>query len=499
MIRFFRKWVFFLFLVNIILFFITLHSATNFITYAKDAGEKNLREAFVNVAEKVGPAVVSISAEKIHRVPGRRFFYFGPRGRDFFDNDFFDEFFKEFFEAIPEHKYKQIGLGSGVIIDPEGYILTNEHVISGAEKIIVSLSDGREFQASIKGTDPRSDLAIIKIDAKEDLPYAVLGDSDTIKIGEWVVAIGNPFGFAMNSPKPTVTAGVISAVHRSLPGLPGARGRGRAYLDLLQTDAAINPGNSGGPLCNLDAEVIGINVAIVSTSGGYQGIGFAIPSNIAKRIIGDLIKGKEVVYGWIGVTIQEITKDLAEYFGLKEKRGVLISGVLTGGPAYKAGLKSGDIIMKIDDLDIRDIRDVLRKISQTTPGQKVNLYIIRNGKPMRVALIVGKRPKEPYAGLKVEAPKRAKEIQPIWRGIEVADITPDIAERLGIEDRKGVIITDVKPQSPGYKAGLRRGDVIRSINQIPIKGVADYNKLVKKLKGDALVRTDGGFVIVKEK
>ncbi|MDD5254616.1 MAG: trypsin-like peptidase domain-containing protein, partial [Candidatus Omnitrophica bacterium] len=284
---------------------------------AASAVVTGMEDAVVNVANTAGKAVVSISTEITSKSQGVRRFYFGqPFGESPFGGNDLERFFNDFFGEIPEREYKQTGLGSGVIIDQEGYILTNEHVVRGADKITVTLSDGREFKGEVKGQDMRSDLAVIKINANS-LPIASLGDSDGLRIGQWVVAIGNPFGFALENPEPTVTAGVISALHRSL-GRGLSRGE-RDYNDLIQTDAAINPGNSGGPLVNLKGEVIGINVAIFSTSGGYQGIGFAIPVNNAKRILSRLIEGKKILYGWMGVTIQDLTGEMSSYFGLPDK------------------------------------------------------------------------------------------------------------------------------------------------------------------------------------
>ncbi|MDD5449728.1 MAG: Do family serine endopeptidase [Candidatus Omnitrophica bacterium] len=458
--------------------------------------EADFRNAFVKVADMVGPAVVSISAERVQKIPGGvRQFYFGPGNRDSTGNDFFDEFFKDFFGNIPDQERKQIGLGSGVIIDGEGYILTNDHVISGAEKITVILPDGRSFKAEVKGTDPTTDLAIIKIAAK-NLPHATLGDSDLVQTGEWAVAIGNPFGFAVNNPKPTVTVGVISAIHRSLPGMFGPSGE-RSYLDLIQTDAAINPGNSGGPLCDLNGRVIGINVAIVSTTGGYQGVGFAIPSNVANNVIGDLIKGKKIVYGWFGVSVQEITEDLAKFFGLPEKQGVLVASLIKDGPAEKAGIKTGDVIISIDNQKITSVRDVLRTVGSKKPGEKTNVTIFREKKGMVVPVTVGERPSGVEEAAPEEAKPEAKE-DILWRGLKVIDITPDIAKRNNIQDTSGVIILAADPDSPAAEAGLNRGDIIREINKKPVPNKAEYNKIVADLKGDALVRTDKGYTIVKE-
>jgi len=458
--------------------------------------EFDFRTAFVKVSDTVGPSVVSISLERTQKTPAVKRFYFGPGGKNPFGEEF-DDFFKDFFGDMPEREYKQMGLGTGVIIDAEGYILTNEHVISSAEKITVTLPDGRSFKATVKGTDPRSDLAIIKIDAK-NLPFAQLGNSDLAQTGEWVVAIGNPFGFAVNNPKPTVTVGVISAIHRQLPGMFGQRGAERNYLDLIQTDAAINPGNSGGPLCNLDGKIIGINVAIVSTTGGYQGVGFAIPSNIANNIIGDLIKGKKIVYGWFGVSVQELTEDLTKYFGLPEKDGVIVSGLVKDGPGQKAGIKEGDIIVSIDNEKTKTVRDVLRIVGAKKPGDKVDVTVIRNKKGMIIPVVVGERPSGAAEEMAGEEAKPEVKEDVVWRGMKVIDITPELAKRYNIEDTAGIIISDVDPGSPAADAGLNQGDIIREINKTPVKNKAEYNKLVSGLKGDALVRTDKGYTVIKE-
>jgi len=303
-----------------------------------------MEDAIINVANIAGKAVVSISTEHTQKLRGggRRFFRTPFRSSPFSEDESFRRFFDDFFGEMPDREYKQMGLGSGVIIDGEGYILTNEHVISDADKITVTLPDGREFKGEVKGKDVRSDLAIIKINAK-DLPACALGDSDNLKIGQWVVAVGNPFGFALQNPEPTVTAGVISALHRSI----GRIAPNRDYGDLIQTDAAINPGNSGGPLVNLKGEIVGINVAIFSTSGGYEGVGFAIPINNAKKIISFLKEGKKILYGWLGVTVQDLSEDMAKYFGCPDKNGVLVGKVLENSPAQKAGMK--DIIQQASE------------------------------------------------------------------------------------------------------------------------------------------------------
>lgn len=436
---------------------------------------------FIKVAESAGPSVVSISTERIERIGPRRFI--SPFGED----DFFDRFFKDFFGEIPEREFKRRGLGSGIIIDKRGYILTNEHVVGDADKITITLSDGREFKGEIKGKDARSDIAVVKIDTN-NIPAAKLGDSDTVKIGQWAIAIGNPFGFMVHSPQPTVTIGVISATGRSIRGVLA---RGRDYSNLIQTDAAINPGNSGGPLVNIKGEVIGINVAIFSTTGGYQGVGFAIPINKAKYIIEQLIEGKEVLYGWLGVNIQEIDQELANYFGLSDTKGVLIANVFPDSPAEKGGLKEGDIVRSFDGKEIRNLSDLMSTVARTKIGRKIKIKIIRDKKELFVKVAVGKRPED------IEKLKEAAIKKEAWRGLEVAPVTPSLAQKYRLRRQEGVVVVGVKFGSPAGAAGLSPGDIIDRINNAPIKDIEDYIEVTKRITKDALVRTQRGYAIIK--
>ncbi|MEK6728268.1 MAG: Do family serine endopeptidase, partial [Candidatus Omnitrophota bacterium] len=445
--------------------------------------------AVVNVANTTGKAVVSISTEHIEKVKGGRRHYFGnPFGESPFAGDeSLRRFFDDFFGEIPDREYKQAGLGSGVIIDPQGYILTNEHVISDADKINVTLSDGRDFKGEVKGRDQRSDLAIIKINA-QNLPSATFGDSDSLRIGQWVVAIGNPFGFAMHSPEPTVTVGVISALHRSLGSMLS---REKDYNDLIQTDAAINPGNSGGPLVNLNGEVVGINVAIFSTSGGYQGVGFAIPVNSAKRIISRLIEGKKISYGWIGVTVQNLTEDLVKYLGLHDKNGVLVSKVIEGGPAQKGGFKESDVIRQFDNKAVNNVRELLNVVAKTEIGKKAKVALVREKKELTLEVQIGERPQNP------EGEEGIPTVSGNWRGIEVEDITAENSRGFRVEEKKGVIVTNLDQGSAADDANLNPGDVILEINKQPIKNTTDYEKMTRGLKGDALVKTSRGYFVIK--
>ena len=461
----------------------------------KLSGEFDIQNVFTEIADRVGEAVVAISTERTQKTnygsPNSRFKRFGS-GSPFGGEDPLERFFYEFFGQMPEKEFKQQGLGTGVIIDKEGHILTNHHVIEDADQITINLPDGRTFQGVVKGSDPRSDLAVVKIDAK-DLPYAQLGDSDLLQVGEWVVAMGNPFGHILRSPKPTITVGVVSALHRRIP-TPGPSGD-RGYLDMIQTDAAINPGNSGGPLCDLNGRVIGINVVIFSTSGGYQGIGFAIPSNSIKEVLGDLISGKEITYGWLGVTVQEMDKEMAEYFKLKDEKGALVSQVMPDSPAEAGGINEGDIIISINGQKINEVHDLLKTISKAKEGQIVNIDVLRDGLKRILKVKIGKRPSKAEA-LGEEGEESYKETKE-WRGIKATTITDEIAEDLELKNKDGVIVVSVDNGSQSFDAGLMRGDVIREINRTDVIDVASYLKVTKDAKGPALIRTDRGYFIVK--
>ena len=457
-------------------------------------GEYDIQNVFTKVADKVGKAVVSISTERTQRKgiqkPPLRFKRFGQES-PFREGDPLERFFEEFFGRFPEREFKQRGLGSGFIIDKKGHILTNYHVVESAEKISVTLPDGRNFEGTVQGADPRSDIAVVKISAK-NLPAVELGNSDLVQVGEWVVALGNPFGHMLMSAEPTVTVGVVSALHRRIPAPGGERG----YLDMIQTDAAINPGNSGGPLCDLNGEVIGINVAMFSTSGGYQGVGFAIPIGVVKGILGDLVKGKEIAYGWLGVSVQDLTPEIADYFGLPGQKGALISQVIPDSPAEKDELKEGDIIVSFNGKQIAAIRDLLREVGNAKIGQIAHVGIIRDKARKIIQVKIGKRPSktEPPGEEKLKVPEESRK----WRGIRVANITDDIARDLGVTDKQGVVIMEIDPRSPAYSVGLRRGDILRGINRIRIKSVADYERVTREAKGTALARTERGYFTIEQ-
>jgi Do/DeqQ family serine protease len=419
---------------------------------------RSLGQAFVEVAKKVQPCVVNITTEKtITMRPWERF------GEDFFKGSPFEEFFRGFGftprEKGREYRQKQRSAGSGVIVDPEGYILTNNHVIEGADKIKVRLNDGREFVATVKGQDPRTDLAVLHIKAK-DLPVAVLGDSDKLEVGEWAIAIGNPFGL-----EHTVTVGVISAKGRS--GL----GTG-TYEDFIQTDASINPGNSGGPLVNIDGEVIGINAMIIQPG---TGIGFAIPINMAKQILNDLIKKGKVTRPWLGISVQDLSPELAEHFKIKEKEGALISQVYPGTGAEKAGLATGDIIKSVDDKPIKNVSELIKEIQKKKVGQKVKIEVLRDGKPMTFEVTTTEMPE------KVELQKEYESEEKF--GARVQELTPQLAARYKISGVKhGVVVVEVMEGGLAEEIGLQEGDVILEINRKKIEKMKDFEKAIKEAR-----------------
>lgn len=414
----------------------------------------SLAQGFRPIVKKALPAVVNISTTKVVRSERM-----GPF--PFFDDPFFRDFFGFGWDWVPRER-RERSLGSGVIVSPDGYILTNDHVISGATEIVVSLADKREFKAKVVGTDPKTDIAVLKVDEK-NLPTLPLGDSSKVEVGDIVLAMGNPFGVGQ-----TVTMGIVSATGRGGLGI-------ETYEDFIQTDAAINPGNSGGPLVNLRAEVIGINTAIIARgSGGFQGIGFAVPSNMARDVMRQLIEKGRVIRGWLGVTIQPVTSAVAKAMNLKEPRGALVADVERDSPADKAGLRTGDVIIAVNGKKIEDSRDLQLTIAGMSPGTTVTLSVIREGKELTLKATLGEFPEERQrAGLR---PQEGRESL----GLEVQDLTPSIARQLGLPPNTfGVVVTAVVPGSPADEAGLRRGDVIQEVNRQPVQNEAAFWRAVR--------------------
>ena len=372
------------------------------------------------------------------------------------------EQFRRFFGQIPR-EYKQHGLGSGVIISPDGYILTNNHVVGAADEIKVTLNDKREFTAKVIGKDQKTDLALIKIDTKEQLPVGTLGDSDKTEIGDWVVAIGNPFDVGI-----TVTAGIVSAKGRFFRG-------GGNYDDFIQTDASINPGNSGGPLFNTDGQVIGINTLIYTRTGANNGIGFAIPINLARTVVEQLKTHGRVVRGWLGVEIQEVTADLAQSFGLAKPEGALVAGVDKSGPAYKAGIQRGDIITKFNGREVEDEHSLPTLVAQTPINKTVDVVLLRNGKPQTVQVTVAEMKEQQVASAKNQEPGGD------W-GMKVGDLTPELAQQFHLNSQKGVVVRAVQPDSPAAEAGLQPGDVILEVGPDKIADVKDFISRAKEAK-----------------
>lgn len=442
----------------------------------------SLQDSFANVAEKVKPAVVNITATHMIRQEYTPFeFYFGDPFEDFF-NEFFGQPRQERPQrSKPQKKYferKFSGTGSGVIISEDGYILTNNHVVSDATEINVTLSDERKFKGKIIGQDPKTDLAVIKISTSGKLPAASLGDSDSIRVGDWSVAIGSPFGLEQ-----TVTVGIISAKRQSLIV------EGQQYRDLVQTDAAINQGNSGGPLLNIKGEVIGINTAIYTPTGGFVGVGFAIPINRAKAVLGQLIEKGKVTRGWLGVEIRPVDEAVAKQFGLKEASGALVNNVMKDTPAEKAGLRRGDIILEYDGKTVKDVTHLQDLVSQTEPKKKVKIKVWRNNKEEIFELVTGEMPgkiserKEGVPEERGEVGAGEEKVSKEWLGLKVKTLTKEMAAQLQVDGQeKGVVIVELTPGSKAEEAGLMENDIIRSINRRPVSNIKEFEQVTAKAK-----------------
>jgi serine protease Do len=412
------------------------------------------QSAIVQAAQKVGPAVVSISVVQVRVVRERPFI--SP-----FGDDFWDSFFRP-----REYKQKVYSIGSGFIINQSGYIMTNAHVVLGADQLMVTLTSGEEYEGKLLGLDEASDLAVVKIDA-ENLPSATLGNSDDLIIGEWAIAIGNPFGYLLDDPNPTVTVGVISAVNRDIKR---EKGQIQIYRKMIQTDAAINPGNSGGPLVNAHGEVVGINTFIFTTSRGSEGIGFAIPISRAKTLLSDLIEFGKVIPAWIGLRVQEVNPILAQSLELEKVEGVIVSDVEKDSPAEKAGLKIKDVVIGVDNQKIRSLGDWEDVVYLVREKQNLEITFLRNGKK-----IITKLSPE-------SLPAHATATSTADLGMTVASISPSIAYQLGTNDKRGVVIAGVDKGGVAYQAGLEVGDIIRQIDDERVNNVGDYEKQITRAK-----------------
>ena len=414
-----------------------------------------LEDAFTAVADRVTPAVVNVSTvpRRAGGAPGAPGEEAPERFREFFG----EEFYERYFRRRPREDAR--ASGSGVIVDPKGYVLTNNHVIENAQDIIVRLSDARKFTAKLVGRDPKTDLAILKIEAPGPLPVAELGDSDQLRVGQWAIAIGNPFGLDR-----TVTVGIVSATARNRVGVT-------QYENFIQTDASINPGNSGGPLLNLDGHVIGINTAIVAAG---QGIGFSIPINQAKDVMRQLIAQGRVVRGWLGIVIQDVTDELAGSFGVRERQGVLVADVLKSGPAEAAGLRPGDIVVEFGGAPIKEVPDLQRRVAGIVPGQTVKLTVVRDRKPVPVSVRVGEMPSDEP----VQAAVRGAEDF----GLGVEPLSGDAALRLNLPFTRGLVVSEVAPLSAAEKSGLRRGDVILEVDRRPVGDPPGLYRVLAALK-----------------
>ena len=447
--------------------------------YSQNNGIESLKKtgkAFATVAKKVSPSVVFIKVEKI--VDGQPVVKSSAPFRG--QNPLGDELLKHFFggSLYPRAPQQQrlLGQGSGFILSEDGYILTNNHVVGGAEKITVRLEDGQEYRAETIGTDPHSDIAVIKIDA-EKLPALDLGDSDKLEVGEWVLAIGNPFGLSH-----TLTAGIVSAKGRSSLGLAD-------YENFIQTDAAINPGNSGGPLINLDGKVVGMNTAIFTRNGGYMGIGFAIPINMVKAIKDQLIKTGGVARGYLGIIIQDLTPGLAGSFGLDDLKGILIAQVTKDSPAEKSGLKQGDVILEFGGKPVKDVGAFRNRVSLKVSGSKEKITILRDGKLQILNVTIGKLPDQ---GLVSD--NRSHILTEL--GLTVQNLTQALADQLGYQGEKGVVVKQVSPGTIAQLAGLKPGILIQEINRKQVQNIDEFKQAIiqnEKKESILLLVKDGEY------
>lgn len=418
-------------------------------------GEQPVPPVFVELSKHLKPAVVNISSKQTEGKPAPSRSPFGGE-----ENDPFQEFFDRFFGGRGSRRRQRPSLGSGFIINSTGFIVTNNHVVEGATEIKVTLATQDEFDATLVGRDPKTDLALIKVNSPKPLPTVPFGSSDTLEVGEWVLAIGNPFGLGH-----TVTSGIVSAKGRIIGAGP--------YDDFIQTDASINPGNSGGPLFNMRGQVIGINTAIIS---GGQGIGFAIPINLAKEVLLQLHSKGSVTRGWLGVAIQRISPDLLKAFNLEDTHGALVSDVVADGPAAKAGLQRGDVIIGFQGHKVQDSTELPRMVAAIAPSTKVQIEVLRGGKKMTIPVTLGTLTDDKEAAAKLQPSDVEESI-----GLHVETITPELARSLRLDNAKGVVVSRVTPDSPAAEAGVQRGDVVREVNRQPVTDLESYTEATSHL------------------
>jgi serine protease Do len=435
---------------------------------------RSIPGSFAELVQPLTPTVVNIKVARLARTGPWAQMPEGPLG----------EFFRRFFPDMPRspEQFKQRGTGSGVIISADGYIVTNHHVVDGAEEVTVTLADQQELKAQVVGRDAKTDLAVLKVEAKGPLPVATLGDSEALQVGDWVIAIGNPFGLSH-----TVTAGIVSAKDRVIGAGP--------YDDFIQTDASINPGNSGGPLFNTRGEVVGINTAIVPQG---QGIGFAIAVNTARPLIPQLVSKGVVTRGYLGVNVQSITPELAKALSLEEHQGALVADVMAGAPADRAGLKRGDVIVAFNGKAVDSSRDLPTMVANTPVGQEVTLTVVRRGQRQELSVSVGKLP---AAEAKAETPSQARQEQ--W-GLQLQDIPPQLAARRGLQTDHGALVVGVQPDSPAAEAGMRAGDIILEINRQAVESLEDARAALARAADQGTIlllvqRRDGSLYIPLEK
>ena len=448
----------FQFIVLFLLLSLPAQAWAGFPIFSEAKGQISLPD-FATLAEKAGKAVVNISITKTVQ-QGPQVFQFGQRGRSPLD-EFFEQFFNDPRMPAPfrQGPREQSSLGSGFIISPDGFIVTNNHVVEGADTISVKLQGGESYAAKVVGSDPETDLALVKIEAS-DLTVLEFADSDKLRVGEWVMAIGNPFGLSN-----TVTAGIVSATGRVIGAGP--------FDNFIQTDASINPGNSGGPLLNLDGKVVGINTAIIPAG---QGLGFATPSSMARKVIEQLRNGDTVRRGWLGIQMQNIDEQMAKALGLSEPKGVLVADVFPGNPAQKAGIKPGDVIVGINGKPVADMHELARIIAGLLPGDKAEVSVVRKGKTQEMDVVLEERSTNVAQAENGQPAPKVEAADQL--GLFMRPVNAEEAQRLGLESPRGLLVTNVQPGSVAAQQGFTRGDVILEVNQEPMENVEAFRKAV---------------------